>query len=229
MTRFVTFSEASEQLRGKTVAVVGSAPSVLDNAPGFVDEHEVVCRINNYKLGPAQGIRTDVFYSFFGSSIRKTAAELQRDGVTLCMAKCPNAKPLTSEWHERNNKPLGVDFRYIYEARQDFWFCDTFVPSVEHFLRSFELLGKHIPTTGFAAILDVLACEPRSVYLTGFDFMTSGIHNVDEKWRPGDPADPIGHRPEREFAWVRANRSMLPLTFDKHLSTMIVVGDPIPA
>ena len=94
--RFVTFEDAAARLRGKSVAVVGSAPSCLDNAPGFVDGHDIVVRVNNYKLGPAQGQRTDVHYSFYGSSIRKTAAELERDGVKCCMCKCPNAKPLES-------------------------------------------------------------------------------------------------------------------------------------
>lgn len=221
--KFVTFEEASEYLRGKTVAVVGSAPSVLNNAPWFVDSHEVVCRINNYKTSEAAGLRCDVFYSFFGTSIRKKAEDLQRDGVTLCMCKCPDAKPIESDWHVRNSKPFGVDFRYIYQDRKDWWFCDTFVPSVEHFMRSFELLDKHVPTTGFSAILDVLACEPRSVYLTGFDFMSSGLHNVDEKWRPGDPADPIGHRPALEAAWLAENASRYPLRFDGKLT--VVLGE----
>ena len=215
--RFVTFEQAAERIRGKTVAVVGSGPGCLDNAPGSIDAHEVVCRVNNYKLGPAQGFRTDVHASFYGGSIRKTAAELERDGVKLCLCKCPDAKPVTSEWHERNNKPLGVDFRYIYRERAAFWFGDVFVPTTEHFLKSFELLGRHIPSTGFAAILDVLACEPRSVYLTGFDFFSSGVHNVDEPWRPGDPSDPIGHRPDLEAAWLAENARRYPLSFDAKL------------
>lgn len=203
--KFVTLEEAATRIRGKTVAVVGSAPTVLQNEPGLVDGHDVVVRVNNYKLGAAQGWRTDIFYSFFGSSIRKSAEELQRDGVQLCMCKCPDAKPIECEWHERNGKLLGIDFRYIYAARAAWWFCDTYVPSVERFRATFALLEQHVPSTGFAAILDVLACEPLRVYLTGFDFFSSGIHNVDEKWRPGDPADPIGHRPDLEFGWLCEN------------------------
>lgn len=220
--RFVTFEDVANRLRGKSIALVGSAPSVIENALGFVDSHDVVVRVNNYKLGLAPGFLTDVFYSFFGQSIRKHAEELERDGVQLCMCKCPNAKPIESEWHERNNKQLGIDFRYIYRARADWWFCDTYVPTVERFMSSFELLGKHIPTTGFAAILDVLSCEPRAVYLTGFDFFASGVHNVDEKWRPGDPADPIGHRPSLERDWLCQNAHRYPLSFDAALTKMIV-------
>src|SRR4029077_16111038 len=123
----------------------------------------------------------DVHYSFYGSSIRKSADDLKRDGVWLSMNKCPNSKPLESAWHEHRNKQNGIDFRYIFKARAGWWFCDTFIPGDKMFVEKFELLGKHVPTTGFSAILDVLACEPRRIFLTGFDFMVSGIHNVDER------------------------------------------------
>lgn len=197
--RFVDFEAVRARFAGRRVAIVGSAPSVLENAPGYIDSHEVVVRVNNFKtVGPRTGFRTDVHYSFYGSSIRKTAAELRADGVTLCMCKCPDAKPLESPWHEKTGRVRGVDFRPIYKNRRGFWFCDVYVPTVARFLEGFELLGRHIPTTGFSAILEVLACEPFSVYLTGFDFFASGKHNVNERWRPGDPADPIGHVPERE-------------------------------
>ena len=219
--RFVTFWEAAERLRGRRVALVGSAPSVLENERGFIDGHEVVVRVNNYKLSDAAGRRTDVFYSFFGGSIRKTSEELQQDGVYLCMCKCPDDKPIASPWHERMGKQAGIDFRYIYRARRDFWFCDTYVPSSDRFRAGFELLGGHVPSTGFAALLDVLACEPRELYLTGFDFFSSGMHNVDEAWKAGDPADPIGHASERELRWVAANASRHPLVLDAQLQRMV--------
>ncbi len=222
--RFVTLSDVAARLRGRSVAIVGSGPGSLDNEPGFVDGHQVVIRVNNYKTGPAQGMRADIHYSFYGGSIRKTATDLKRDGVTLCMCKCPDAQPIESAWHQQRSKLAGIDFRYIYRNRAAFWFCDTFVPPVEHFLKSFELLDRHIPTTGFSAILDVLACEPRSIYLTGFDGFQSGLHNVDEPWRAGDPADPIGHRPELELAWLRENAARYPMTFDKRLSAFFI-GD----
>lgn len=205
---FLTRSQLRPRFEGKRVAIVGSGPGVLLNAPGYIDEHDVVVRVNNYKIQqPFTGRRTDVHYSFYGSSIKKPAEQLQRDGVTLCMCKCPDAQPIECDWHRANGKMNGIDFRYIYRNRAAWWFCDTYVPTVEEFLAGFELLGWHVPTTGFAAILDVLSLAPASVYLTGFDGFTSGVHNVDEKWRPGDPTDPIGHDPARELAWLRANRA----------------------
>lgn len=216
---FVSLSQVAERFSGKTVAIVGSGPGSLDNAPGFVDSHDVVVRVNNYKTGLQQGFRCDVHYSFYGTSIRKTAEELKADGVALCMCKCPNAKALECEWHERMGKQVGIDYRYIYRNRVGWWFCDVVLPSVERYRGQFEMLDKHIPTTGFSAVLDVLDCNPASVYLTGFDFFISGVHNVDERWKPGDPQDPICHRPDLESAWVKANAHRF--TFDKKLVELL--------
>lgn len=204
---------------GKRIALVGSGPSVLQNKRGFVDSHDVVVRVNNYKIGLAQGFRCDVFYSFFGTSIRKTALDLRRDGVRLCISKCPNTQFIESEWHRKKKRMNGVDFTYIYRNREAFWFCPTYVTPVEQFIGWFKMLDGHIPTTGFAALLEILGHEPASVYMTGFDFFQSRVHNVNERWRPGDPSDPIGHAPEREIAWIRANAHRL--TFDRALGRII--------
>lgn len=216
---FVEFSRAVELLAGRSVAVVGSGPGVLDNEPGFVDGHEVVVRVNNWKTGPAQGYRCTVFYSFFGTSIRVTADQAKAAGVQLCMCKLPDSQPIDSAWHRERGKLVGIDYRYIYRSRANWWPCDVFVPDDERFLAKFDLLGKHQPTTGFAAILDVLECAPASLYLTGFDGFTSGVHNVDEKWKPGDPSDPICHRPDLELEWLRKNKNRF--TADARLSALL--------
>lgn len=222
--RFLDRQQVRSRFDGKRVAIVGSGPGCLDNALGFVDGHDVVVRVNNYKLTRATGRRTDVYYSFFGRSIRKAAEELKRDGVTLCMSKIPNAHAIESEWHRRNGQMIGVDYRPHYERRKDWWFCDTYIPTVSEFMVGFELLGRHIPTTGFAAIIDVLSFRPAAVYLTGFDFFRSGVHNVDEKWRKGRPDDPICHVPERELAWVAQNTRKYPMTFDRRLTLALATA-----
>lgn len=200
--RFVPFSEVAARLRGKRVAIVGSAPSCQDNTPGFIDGHDEIIRINNYKLGTGQGWRCTIHYSFYGTSVKKTPQQLLADGVDLCWCKCPDSKPIACEWHERMGKQMGIDFRYIYRNRIAWWPTDVCKPTDDEFLAKFELLGRHIPTTGFSAILDVMRCQPKAVYLTGFDFFSSGTHNVNEPWRPGDAADPIGHRPDLERQWL---------------------------
>lgn len=226
MVDFITRAQARERFVGKRVAVVGSGPGVLDNAPGFVDGHEVVVRCNNYRLSPAAGFRNDVQYSFWGSSCRKTREELIADGVTLCMCKLPdvdmtqktpeNPRPLSDQWHRPRGQTIGLDYRPHYRRRRDagFWFCPTYVPSVWFFMRSFEMLGNHMPTTGFAAIIDVLSFNPRSVFLTGYDFFSSGKHNVTDRWVAKNPDDPYRHRPDLERAWVAENIGWYPVTVD---------------
>lgn len=202
--RFVTREQVAERFKGKTVAIVGSAPSVLKNAPGVIDSHDIVVRVNNYKLiGEATGKRTDVHYSFYGTSIRVPREQLQRDGVTLCMSKLPDARPIECDWHKDRGKEAGIDYRYIYRNRASWWFCDTYIPTSEVFLDKFELLGRHQPTTGFAAILDLFSFECARLYLTGFDFFASQLHNVNEPWPVGkNQDDPIRHMPELEAKWV---------------------------
>lgn len=212
--RFLTRAEAAAYFSGKTVALVGSGPGALGNRTGKVDGHDVVVRVNNYKLTTATGRRTDVLYSFFGRSIRKPAAELVRDGVKLCYCKCPNARVMESAWHTAQRREAGIDFRYIYQLRDGWWPCDVYIPSTAEFMEHFELMGRHIPTTGFSALLDILSYQPAKVYLTGFDFFQSGVHNVNERWRPGNPEDPIGHDPRAERAWFIAQRDRFPVECD---------------
>lgn len=216
--------QVGELIRDKRVVIVGSGPGVLDNEPDFVDSHDLVVRVNNWQLSDPTGFRCDVFYSFFGTSIRISAEDCIEAGVKLCLCKCPDAKIMESEWHRRNNKPHGVDFRYIYEARRAWWFCPVYVPPVAEFMESFDLLERHIPSTGFSAILAIIGHKPAALHLTGFDFFASRIHNVSEPWRPGNPDDPIGHAPELERAFVKtlaAAYSGQVVTFDKRLAAIM--------
>lgn len=205
---------------GKRVCVVGGAPSVLDNKIGYIDSFDVVVRVNNYKLYPETGFITDVYYSYFGGVIKKEAKDLKKDGVYLCICKCPNAKLFESDWHKKNGKSNGVDFRYIYEIRKDFWFCDTYIPSRAEFFNLFDLLDKHVPTSGFAAIHSILSNNPTSLYITGFDFFESGLHNVNDKWVKNNNSDPICHRPDLERDWIKSNLNNYPITLDKRLMEM---------
>lgn len=208
-----------EFFKDKTVAVVGSGPSVLKNARGFIDDHDIVVRVNNFKLNfDSTGSRTDVHYSYFGGAIRKTQQELIQSKVKLCICKCPDSKFIDSEWHEKRNKLNGIDFRYIYTNRKEWWFTETFVPTTEEFLESFILLEKHVPTSGFAAIYKLLSLPIKSLYITGFDFFESGVHNVNERWNKYNVDDPIRHRPELEKKWLKENYKHHPIILDYHLT-----------
>jgi hypothetical protein len=220
--RFCDKTFVESVFRDKMVVIVGSGPGSLSNPPGFIDSHEVIVRVNNYKLMGNTGRRTDVFYSYFGLAVKKRISELKRDGVKLCMAKCPNAKIMKSEWHESTGQHYGVDFREIYERRKEWWFCKTYVPTMDEFMAHFHLLDGHVPTTGFSAILDVLSYNPAHVYLTGFDFFTTKIHNLNERWRSGNPDDPIGHVPDAERMWLKENIDSLPISMDARMKSLVM-------
>ena len=48
--RFVDRSHTRPVFENKRVAIVGGGPGVLANNPGFIDSHDVVVRMNNYRL-----------------------------------------------------------------------------------------------------------------------------------------------------------------------------------
>lgn len=218
---FCQRSVVEKLIEGKRIALVGSGPGSLDNPRGFVDSHDVVVRVNNHKCGEGPGFRTDIHYSFYGSSIKKTAEELIAEGVVACWSRLPDCEFMQSEWHTRRGKLLGVDYRPHYEKRKGWWFCPTYCSTVEELQDKFDLLGGHMPTTGFSALLDVLSCNPRNVFLTGYDFFQTGIHNVNERWKSGHPGDPIGHRPDVEREWFAANVKGLPITMDALLAQAV--------
>jgi hypothetical protein len=203
----ISYDNLREIFKDKSIAIVGSAPSVFDNDGKYIDSFDYVVRINNYKTRGFEektGKRTDVYYSFFGNSIKKTKEELINDGVKICMCKCPDSAPhKDSEYHKKNNMIYGTSFKWIYEKRKNFWFCPVYIPTEEKYLRHFYILGNHVPSTGFACILDFIGFDTEKLYITGFDFFDSKIHNVNERWRDKNMDDPIGHRPSREKKLLR--------------------------
>ena len=218
----LTLSNIRAFFRDKRVCVVGSAPSGLDNDGEYIDSFDVIVRVNNYKTKGRDkhgrnydftgniGSRTDYHYSYYGGAIRKTNEELKRDGVKAFLCKCPNDVCHVTEWHKQNNQIQGGDFRPIYRRRADFW-QDTpvYIPHKAHYMQLFEILNKHVPSTGLACIWEVIGGKPKELYITGFDFMTTPIHNVNETWKKGREDDPVKHDfyAEKKLVnrWVKDN------------------------
>lgn len=207
--RFISWEEMCNFFSGKRVALVGSGPSSTLNPVGLVDSYDLVVRIQNYKLvndalSGGTGLRTDVHYSFYGKSMRIGQKSLKEHGVRLCISSRPCKNGLIkSSWHVSHGLANMINFEWIYEYRRHFWFCDTYVPDSSEFLTQFNLLGRHIPSTGFSAIWTLMQLPIRELFLTGFDFFSSRLHNVNEKWVGNDPKDPIGHDYARELSWLR--------------------------
>lgn len=201
---FVDKQFINNYFKNKRVALFGSAPSCLNNKGDHINKYDIIVRVNNYKIKGFEkqvGNRTDVHYSFYGSSIKKTKEDLIVDGVNLCMCKCPNSFVVDhSKMVDWDPKNIGGDFTPIYRRRSDFWFCDTYIPTKDDFMEYFNLMDSHMPTTGFSCILDLISSKPKELYITGFDGFKSKIHNVNEKWiDKSHRIDPICHQPALEM------------------------------
>jgi hypothetical protein len=231
----LTFDNLKEIFKGKTVAIVGSAPSVLNNTCDMIENNDIVVRINNYKTRGIDlrsvpydytqnvGVRVDYHYSFYGGSIRTTGQELKDANCKGHLCKCPDEEIVhMTEWHKARKALHGCGWAWIYRRRLGYWVAPVYVPEKEHYLKLFNILGQHIPTTGFSCIWEISQLEPKQMYITGFDFFSSGKHNTDEMWRTKNNDDPIKHVPEVEAKllkqWAYKNKMY---KLDEHLRRML--------
>ena len=135
------------------------------------------------------------------------------------MCKCPNDFCFPHhemvEWDPPNR---GGDFRWIYENRQDFWFGPVYIPTVDDFMKYYNDLGGHVPTTGYSCILDVLRCDFKELYITGFDGFHSKTHNINEGWRDKKHRyDPVCHVPEVEIKRIKELGKRDNIKLDRYL------------
>ena len=207
--------------KGRRVCIIGSAPNGLDNQGKMIDSYDDIIRVNNYKFRGFEdklGSRCDYHYSFYGSSIRISNYKLKDDGIKGHLCKCPDSKAHFTDWHVKNRKTRGCDFRWIYTMRKGYWVAPVYIPEKDHYLKCFNMLHSHVPTTGFACIWELIQCDPKELYITGFDFFESKVHNVNERWVEGSKDDPIRHIPEIEEKIVKeyAIKHKF-VTLDKHL------------
>lgn len=160
----------------KSLLIVGGGPSAKIKSEEWYNSFDFIMRMNNYKK--TNNSRTDIYFSYFGKNIRKSAEELKADGVKLLVNKCPNAD--MTEKLSCYNVDM-TDYRWIYEYRKDWWFCLTFCQTEEELLYQVKMLGGFMPTVGLSAILWALKyIEP--VTIIGYDCFESGLHNLNERW-----------------------------------------------
>jgi hypothetical protein len=226
----LTLADLHETFKGKRVAIVGSAPSALKNDAQYIDRYDEIVRINNFKtvgtdlkgrdydFRPQVGYRTDWHYSFYGGSIRTSHKELE--GIKGHLCKCPNEEIVhLTEWHKMRKLEKGCGWAWIYRKRKDYWIAPLYIPTKAHYLECFDMLGQHVPSTGFACLWEFASMPVKEMYVTGFDFFTSGVHNINEKWNKGMSDDPIRHLPEKERAIFKTWAKKMPskIKLDKYL------------
>lgn len=180
----------AKYFRNKNVIVLGSAPSVTNTEAETIESFDIVVRLNNYRFFN-ESRRIDVFYSYFGSNIRKSNETILNDGVGLVMCKYPNAD-FTSHNAGKTEDGISGDFRTVYQGRK--FPVPHYIPPLKDFQENFDLINR-ILTTGVSAVIDILRFKPKMLYMAGFDFFGSKKHNINEPWKPGDGGhDMVGER-----------------------------------
>jgi len=170
----LTTKQIKDYIKDKSVIILGSAPSVVENTDLFINSFQIIVRLNNYKIFN-DSTRTDIYYSYFGRNIKKTKNDLIKDKIKYIMCKYP-----VSNWGKRIDG-LQDDWSWVYEYRKGYFVIPYYIPTDKDFKSNFDLLDR-VPTTGVSAILDILRFKPKYMHVTGFDFFQSGKHNINEKW-----------------------------------------------
>lgn len=188
----------SNYFRDKRVLILGSAPCVENVSSEEINEFDVVVRCNNYKFFN-ESKKINIYYSFFGKSIKKKYEDIKNDKIDFLFFKYPNFN-FTKFSDGKNERGIGEDFRWVYEYRKKLIKkMDCFIQTKYNFMSNYLYVGK-ILTTGVSAIVDVLRYYPRDLYIAGFDFFESKIHNISEKW---EEKYGIGHDTKSEKKFIK--------------------------
>lgn len=166
-------------IMGKSVLVLGSAQCVASLDPAFMESFDIIVRCNNHK-NFNECTRTDIYYSFLGGSIKKSMEDIIADGAKFVFCRNPNMD-FSAHVGGKYIPGHSIDATAIYEHRFRIeWFkIPYYIQSYKNYRRNYCLINRLL-TTGVSAIIDVLRYDPIRLYVAGFDFFTTLIHNVDE-------------------------------------------------
>jgi len=169
----------------RSVIILGSAPSVTQLSTHALERYDVIVRVNNYEFFN-DCRRVDVYYSFFGRSIRGVEEKIRRDKPKFLFFKYPFDFAFNRHTNGKEVAGKSGDFRYVQRLRKDILLTTKhFAQTPANFISSFCAIGS-MPTTGVAAILDIIRYQPKELAIAGFDFFKSKTHNINEVWNPKD-------------------------------------------
>ena len=166
-------------ISGKSVIIVGPAPTIAGQGLGsWIDSHDVVVRINSgvpHGQDADYGSRTDVIYHTLFTD-RHAAANGEAHGPEL-----------TQSWIDQGVQWI-VTRRKAGDER-----CRIFAPTVAGLIPwischstatrlAAAVKGKGL-NTGTVAVAHILSSRAASIYVTGFDFHSTGYvvgtHGMD--------------------------------------------------
>lgn len=201
----VPFNE--DWFKGKRVAIIGGADSVLKEKSGnYIDGFDVVVRINKgVEVIEAQqeyiGAKTDVLFHCF--YVREN--DRGSSPITVDLWKKHNVGKLIFSHNYRCSSYSLLNFLYFIKlTKGSFPFSQ--VPG-KSFYANARATKPYAPTTGFIAINTIFSCRPKELYITGVTFFKSP-HN--QAYRKGEPENyqkmfeqQQSHDPEREYQHVK--------------------------
>jgi len=161
---------------GKSVLILGAAPSVESLTAEFMNGFDLIVRVNNYRIFNACE-RTDIFYSMLGGSIKKRCGDLAREGCKFIFVKSPAKDFIVKD--EKGNKNIfkSLDIEGIFRQWRMGWIeLPVYFQTIENWCWLADQIGQ-IPTTGLSAIVDIYRFKPAQMHIAGFDFFSSGMHN----------------------------------------------------
>jgi len=203
--------------KGKSVLILGSAPCVIDLDPDFMESFDIIVRSNNYKNFNAC-TRTDVYYSFLGGSVKKNIDDIVADGAKFIFCRCPNAD-FSKHVDGKYIPGKSFDARFVYELRKDWFKLPYFVQTMKNYRRNYSLIDRLL-TTGVSSIVDIMRYDPGRLYVAGFEFFTTLIHNVDEICNLN-----TGHYFPGEMELVRTLYNKKKLECTKKMEELFYIGD----
>ena len=174
----ISHREVKKYVSGKSVIVLGSAPCVANVTADQLREFNIIVRLNNYKHF-CKCHKTDIYYSFFGSSIIKSEQQLKKDGCKFIIHKYPY---IDFTKHHKHQDGIALDCRDSKYERD--WNIPQYRVPKTNFITNY-MMADRMMTTGVSAIVEMIRLGG-NVTIAGFDFFESGIHNLDEKWVSGD-------------------------------------------
>jgi len=153
----------NEFLTGKSVVMVGPSKTLIGQGGGDdIDAYDTVVRLNksvplNQVLSADIGSRTDILYHCLDTPAQSNVNvdNYISEGIEEVIASYP---PLSYTIH---------NIAYFKKMNKDR------LPFRTTNLQTFHELEKEIgtrPNTGLLTLVDILAHDPKEVYITGFDF-----------------------------------------------------------
>lgn len=204
--RHVLYDFDENWFKGKRVAIVGGADSVLHDKLGdYIDAFDVVVRLNKGVEPISQqseyiGTRTDfLFHCFYDSP-----EDLGSSPTTPELWKENNVTNLVFASNVNENENAAHKFlKFVYKTKGKYLFTQLPLNLLDSFVNLIP--NPYKTTTGFVAINSIFKCNPSEIYLTGFTFFRTS-HNKLYRSPDFDSESVIikgAHNADLEFYFIK--------------------------